>query len=49
MGGVPASRRAELHAEALQRIARSGDNDWQRFLLAERLEAYSHLDEAQQQ
>ncbi len=46
---VPAERRAELHAEALQRIARSGDNDWRRFLLAECLEAYSQLDEAQKQ
>jgi len=46
---VPAERRAELHAEALKRIARSGDNDWRRFLLAECVEAYSSLDEAQRQ
>jgi hypothetical protein len=46
---VPAERRAELHAEALKRIARSGDNDWRRFLLAECVEAYSGLDEAERQ
>jgi hypothetical protein len=44
---VPAERRAELHAEALQRIARSGENDYRRSLLAECLEAYADLDEAQ--
>jgi hypothetical protein len=42
-------RRAELHAEALKRIARSRENDWHRFLLAECLEAYGQLDEAQRQ
>jgi hypothetical protein len=46
---VPAERRAELHAEALQRIARSGENDYRRFLLAECLEAYASLDEAERQ
>ena len=46
---VPAERRAEVHAEALKRIALSGENDWRRFLLAECLEAYSGLDEAQRQ
>jgi hypothetical protein len=46
---VPAGRRAELHAEALKRIARSGENDWRCFLLAECLEAYGNLDEAQRQ
>jgi Domain of unknown function (DUF4351) len=46
---APAERRAELHAEALKRIARSGENDWRRFLLAECVEAYSELDEAQRQ
>lgn len=46
---VPAGRRAELQAEALQRIARSGENDWRRFLLAECLDAYGQLDEAQRQ
>ena len=44
---VPAERRAELHAEALKRIAHSGENDWRRFLLAECVEAYANLDEAQ--
>jgi hypothetical protein len=46
---VPPERRAELHAEALKRIARSGENDWRRFLLAECVEAYGHLEEAQRQ
>jgi hypothetical protein len=46
---VPAEQRAELYAESLQRIARSGENDWRRFLLAECLEAYADLDEAQRQ
>src|SRR5262249_20188471 len=46
---VPTERRAELHAEALKRIARSGENDWRRYLLAECVEAYSDLDEAQRQ
>jgi hypothetical protein len=46
---VPPERRAELHAEALKRIARSGENDWRRFLPAECLEAYGDLDEAQRQ
>jgi hypothetical protein len=41
---VPPERRAELHAEALKRIALSGENDWRRFLLAECLEAYGQLD-----
>ena len=44
MGG-----RAELHAEGLKRIARSGENDFRRFLLAECLEAYADLDEAQKE
>jgi hypothetical protein len=44
---LPAERRAELHAEGLKRIARSGENDFRRFLLAECLEAYADLDEAQ--
>jgi hypothetical protein len=43
---VPSERRAELHAEALKRIALSGENDWRRFLLAECVEAYSQIDEA---
>jgi hypothetical protein len=36
---VPAERRAELYAEALKRIAQSGENDYRRFFLAECLEA----------
>ncbi len=43
----PAERRAELYAEGLKRIAVSGENDFRRFLLAECLEAYGALDEAQ--
>jgi hypothetical protein len=46
---VPAERRAELYAEGLKRIARSSENDWRRFLLAECLESYADLDEAQPQ
>jgi hypothetical protein len=46
---LPADRRAELHAEGLQRIARSGENDFRRYLLAECLEAYGQLDEAERQ
>jgi hypothetical protein len=46
---VSPERRAELHVEALKRIARSGENDWRRFLLAECVEAYSDLDETQRQ
>jgi hypothetical protein len=46
---VPAGRRAELFAEGLKRIARSGENDWRRFLLAECLEAYTELDDDQRQ
>ncbi len=33
----------------MKRIARSGENDWRRFLLAECLEAYADLDEAQKE
>ncbi len=46
---VPPERRAELYAEGLKRIARSGENDWRRFLLAECLEAYADLDEVQKE
>jgi hypothetical protein len=46
---VPADRRAELHADALKRIALSGENDWRRYLLAECAEAYADLDEAQRE
>jgi hypothetical protein len=45
----PADRRAELYAEGLKRIAASGENDYRRFLLAECLEAYAELDEAQKE
>jgi hypothetical protein len=45
----PADRRAELYAEGLKRIARSEENDFRRFLLAESLEAYADLDEAQKE
>ena len=44
---LPADRKAELYAEGLKRIARSGENDYRRFLLAECLEAYAELDETQ--
>lgn len=43
----PADRQAELYVEGLKRIAGSGENDFRRFLLAECLEAYAELDEAQ--
>jgi hypothetical protein len=46
---LPAERRAELHAEGLTRIARSKENDFRRHLLAECLEAYAKLDEAQRE
>jgi hypothetical protein len=46
---VPAERKAELYAEGLKRIARSGENDFRRFLLTECLEAYGELDEAQKE
>ncbi len=35
--------------ESLDRIARSGDNDYRRYLLAECLQAYSDLDPAEWQ
>jgi hypothetical protein len=46
---VPPERRAELFAEGLQRIARSGENDFRRYLLAECLEAYADLDAGQKE
>ncbi len=46
---LPAERWAELHLEGLKRIVRSGENDYRRFLLAECLEAYADLDEAERQ
>ena len=45
----PAERRAELYAEGLKRIAVSGENDYRQFLLAECMEAYAELDEAQKE
>jgi hypothetical protein len=42
---VPAERRAELHLEALKRIADSSQNDRCRYLMAECVEAYAKLDE----
>ncbi len=46
---LPAERKAELYVEGLKRIAQSGENDFRRFLLAECLEAYAELDEAQKE
>jgi hypothetical protein len=43
---VPPERRVELHAEGLKRIALSREKHFRRYLLAECLEAYSSLDEA---
>jgi hypothetical protein len=44
---VPPERRAEVYAEALKRIAKSGENDYRVYLLAECLEAYANLGEAE--
>jgi hypothetical protein len=44
---VPAERRAELAAQALQRVATSGENEYRRHLLAECTLAYSGLGEDQ--
>jgi hypothetical protein len=46
---VTPERRVELHAEVLKRIARSGENDYRQHLLAECVEAYADLNEAQMQ
>jgi hypothetical protein len=46
---VPQERRTQLFTEGLKRIALSGENDWRRFLLAECLEAYASLDDAQKE
>jgi hypothetical protein len=46
---VAPERRAELAAQALQRVADSGENDYRRFLLAECVQAYAGLDETQRQ
>jgi hypothetical protein len=43
---VPPGRRAELQAEALQRVAESRENDYRKYLVAECIEAYLGLDEA---
>jgi hypothetical protein len=45
---VPEARRAELRAHALQRIGASGENNYRKYLLAECVEQYLALDEAQQ-
>ncbi len=44
---VPPARRAEVHAEALRRLAEARENDYRRYLLLDCLEAYATLDEAQ--
>jgi hypothetical protein len=44
---VPEARRAELKAEALQRIEAGGDNNYRKYLLAEFVDAYWSLNEAQ--
>jgi hypothetical protein len=44
---VPPDRRAEVHAEALRRLAEARENDYRRYLLLDCLEAYATLDEAQ--
>jgi Domain of unknown function (DUF4351) len=47
--GVPAERRAAVHAEALRRLAEARENDYRRYLLLDCLETYVSLDEAQAQ
>jgi Domain of unknown function (DUF4351) len=44
---VPPARRAEVHAEALRRLAEARENDYRRYLLLDCLEAYATLDEEQ--
>src|SRR5262249_6846494 len=46
---VPEERRAELYAVALKRIAKSGENDYRQYLLAECLEAYADLDDVEKE
>jgi Domain of unknown function (DUF4351) len=46
---VTPARRAEVHAEALRRLAEARENDYRRYLLLDCLEAYATLDEAQAQ
>ncbi len=43
---VPPARRAEVHAEALLRLAEARENDYRRYLLLDCVEAYATLDEA---
>jgi hypothetical protein len=43
------ARRAEVHAEALRRLAEARENDYRRYLLLDCLETYATLDEAQAQ
>jgi Domain of unknown function (DUF4351) len=44
---VPHARRAQVHAEALLRLAQARENDYRRYLLLDCLEAYATLDEMQ--
>lgn len=46
---IPEERKAELLAEALQRVAGSRENDYRRALVVDFLEAYWPLNEAQRQ
>src|SRR5439155_18381905 len=46
---VPEERRTQLAADILQRLARSGENEYRRFLLAECVLAYLGHGEAQRQ
>jgi hypothetical protein len=46
---IPRARRAEVHAEALLRLAQARESDYRRYLLLDCLEAYARLDEAQAQ
>jgi hypothetical protein len=46
---MPPARRAEVHAEALRRLAEAREDDYRRYLLLDCLEAYATLDEAQAQ
>jgi hypothetical protein len=46
---VAPARRAEVHAEALRRLAEAREDDYRRYLLLDCLEAYATLDEAQAQ
>src|SRR5205807_3196657 len=44
---LPAARRAELTAQALDRVAKSEENDWRKFLLGECVQAYAPLSKKQ--